>query len=150
MSRTAVGRTLRRLATPPRLLAFGVATFIAGRLLDAWWHAGHDEFETGTDQLQAHWLVWIGALLVMAAAAQGVRERRSPGYSVALAGALGYAVVAAWHFYEHTERREVDVTHLVLVVTNLVILTGVVWVAIEAARGMPRRANASTPEARGR
>jgi hypothetical protein len=144
-----VTRTLQRIAGPPRLLAFGVAAFIAGRLLDARWHAGHDEFETGADQIQAHWLVWLGTLLTLAAAIQGVGERPSPGYSIALAGALGYGVVAAWHFYEHTERREVDVTHLLLVVTNLVILTGAVCVAIEAWRGMTRRANASTPEARG-
>lgn len=127
-------RTPQRLATAPWLLALGVVVFIAGRLLDAWWHAGDDEFETGADQLQAHWLVWLGALLVFAAAVQGVRERLSAGYLVALSGALGYAVVAAWHFYEHTEHREVDVTHLLLVVANLVILVGVVWVAIDGAR----------------
>jgi len=141
-----VTRTLQRLARPPRLLAFGVATFVAGRLLDAWWHTGHDEFETGADQIQAHWLAWLGTLLIMAAAAQGVRERRSPGYALTLAGALGYAVVAAWHYYEHTERREVDLTHLLLVVANVVVLLGIVWVATDSR--VPRRASdRSTPTA---
>ena len=34
-----------------RLLWGAFAIQVAGRLLDFWWHATHDEFETGGDQL---------------------------------------------------------------------------------------------------
>lgn len=143
-------RGVHRLATPSRLLAIGVVTFVGGRLFDAWWHTGPDEFETGLDQVRAHWLAWLGVLIILAAGLRGVRERRSPGYAVALAGALAYAVVAARHFYEHTERREADVTHLLLVLANVVVLLGVVWVAIDRRRRLPRRrTSASTPPAGG-
>ncbi|HZA76931.1 MAG TPA: hypothetical protein VE623_11140, partial [Acidimicrobiales bacterium] len=67
------------------------------------WHATHDEFETGADQLQAHWLVWLGALVILAAAMRGTLQRPTAGYRIVVAGALGYLAVAVWHFYEHTQ-----------------------------------------------
>jgi hypothetical protein len=65
--------------TPPdkrsslQLLWGAFAVQVAGRLLDFWWHATHDEFETGGDQLQAHWLVWIGTILVLIVGVRAVR-----------------------------------------------------------------------------
>lgn len=41
---------------------------VAGRLLDLEWHRTHPAFETAQDQLTAHWLVWLGTLLVVATA----------------------------------------------------------------------------------
>ncbi|MGH2701749.1 MAG: hypothetical protein ACRDJ2_08245 [Actinomycetota bacterium] len=46
---------------------------IAGRLLDLQWHRTHTEFETGKDQHQAHWLVWLGTLLVLVVAVWALR-----------------------------------------------------------------------------
>lgn len=81
----------------------GVVVLTAGRLLDLRWHATHDEFETGSDQLRAHWLAWFGALILLVAAIVAVRRPfyRSPGFVVLLASALTYAAVAGWHFWLH-------------------------------------------------
>lgn len=56
--------------------AFGVQ--VAGRLMDLRWHRTHDGFETGSDQVRAHWLVWLGTILVIAACVivAGRRRRR--------------------------------------------------------------------------
>jgi hypothetical protein len=56
-----------------QLLWGAFAVQVVGRLLDFWWHATHDEFETGGDQLQAHWLVWIGTILVLIVGVRAVR-----------------------------------------------------------------------------
>jgi hypothetical protein len=63
---------------PRQLLAAGVALFVLGRLIDLWGHATHPEFETASDQLRAHAVVWAGALVMLWAAAlaltRGSRE----------------------------------------------------------------------------
>jgi hypothetical protein len=66
--------TLARF-TAGRLLLVGLIVFIAGRLVDLAWHTTHDEFETAADQLRAHSVVWLGNLLLMAAAALAVSAR---------------------------------------------------------------------------
>lgn len=127
--------------------AFGVQ--IAGRLLDFWWHASHDEFETGGDQLQAHWLVWIGTVLVLVVGARalvaGVSGPERGGYTaIVLANAL-YVPIAVAHFVQHMNHHEVDSTHLGLATTNVVGILGVVYVSYvalttsrkEGARGAP-------------
>jgi hypothetical protein len=43
----------------------------AGQLIDLRWPATHPGLERATDQLQAHWLIWLGALLTLAAATVG-------------------------------------------------------------------------------
>jgi cytochrome bd-type quinol oxidase subunit 2 len=122
--------------TPGRLLLAGLVVFVAGRLVDAAWHATHDEFETAADQLQAHAVVWLGTLLLMAAAAIAISRRTTNrGYAVVLAGTLGYAVVAAWHFWEHSQHRDPDLPHVLLLVTNLIIFLGIGWVWIAPRLG---------------
>jgi hypothetical protein len=91
-------------------LCAGIVFSIAGRLLDLRWHATHEEFETGADQLRAHWLAWLGALMLLVAAAAAWRARdrlRNWATAATLAGAISYGLVAAWHFWEHTQHREV-------------------------------------------
>lgn len=118
----------------------GVIGFLAGRLLDLRWHVTHDEFETAADQLQAHWLAWLGALVLLVAAAGAWRSRpqlRTAATAAILAGGVGYAVVAAWHFWEHSQHREGTVTHLLLVVTQVAMLAGAV-AALLLARATDR------------
>jgi hypothetical protein len=82
------GRSPGRLS-PGLLVALGAAVFIAGRIVDAVWHATHEEFETATDQLQAHTVVWVGTLILLAAGAAALaRGTRSTGYTVVLIGAI--------------------------------------------------------------
>lgn len=105
---------------------------VAGRLLDFWWHATHDEFETGRDQLTAHWLVWLGTLFVLVVAVRALRtsvsssERR--GYQVVLSSNAVYVVVVGVHFIQHLNHQEVDWAHLLLVVTNIGSIIGVLMV----------------------
>lgn len=105
---------------------------VAGRLLDFWWHATHDQFETGRDQLTAHWLVWLGTLFVLAIAIRALRgdnssaERR--GYQLLLWSNSIYVVVAVIHFFQHLNHQEVDWAHIMLAVTNIASVVGVVMV----------------------
>jgi hypothetical protein len=114
-----------------RFLWAGVLVLILGRLIDLAWHAAHPEFETATDQVRAHAVVWLGALIVLWAALFAVaRAVPGPGYRVTLVGALGYAAVAVWHFIEHANGRDPDLPHLLLLISNVTILAGAVWVAL--------------------
>jgi lipopolysaccharide export LptBFGC system permease protein LptF len=113
----------------------GVIIQLAGRALDARWHAVHDEFETASDQLQAHWVLWVGALITLAVsslavvrASAGRRERT--GYAVVLAGSAGYIGAAAWHFLEHLAGNESDPAHAVVAATWTVLLTGALLTTI--------------------
>lgn len=111
---------------------------VAGRLLDFWWHATHDEFETGRDQVTAHWLVWLGTLLVLGVALRALRgdsssgERR--GYQVVLWSNAIYVVVAIIHFIQHLNHQEVDWAHLMLAITNIGSVVGVLMVTTARRR----------------
>jgi thiosulfate reductase cytochrome b subunit len=96
--------------------------------VDLAWHATYKEFETASDQLQAHAVVWAGTLILMAGSVTAVvRGTRNRGYAVVLAGTVAYAGVAAWHFWEHSQLRDPDLPHLLLLLANIAILGGVAW-----------------------
>jgi cytochrome bd-type quinol oxidase subunit 2 len=111
--------------TLARTLWIGLVLLVAGRVLDLQWHASHDEFETASDQLRAHWLAWVGALVLLVGAGIAVRERhRSPMPAVLLIGAVGYAAVAVWHFYEHSQLRDPDLPHVLLAISQILMFVG--------------------------
>jgi hypothetical protein len=117
-------------------MAFGVQ--VAGRLLDFWWHATHDEFETGSDQIRAHWLVWIGTILVLIvgvrALRSGVAGSQRTGYlTVVVANGL-YVPIAVAHFIQHLDYQEVDWAHAGLGITNVVAALGVLYVTYASLR----------------
>jgi hypothetical protein len=123
--------------SPPRLAALlwlGLVVLIAGRLLDLRWHATHDEFETASDQLRAHWLAWLGALILLAAAVVVFRRQRGRGLSALLIGAAGYGVVAGWHLYEHSQDRDPDLPHVLLALTQLTMLVAAPLAAMTVRR----------------
>ena len=114
---------------------------IVGRFVDLQWHATHAGFETGRDQVTAHWLVWLGTLLIIAAAVWALRstppddERR--GYLVLLWSNLIYVVVAVVHFIQHLDHQEVNWAHVSLGVLNTGSVVGVLmvaWVRLRRAR----------------
>ena len=119
---------------------------VAGRLLDFWWHATHDEFETGGDQLQAHWLVWIGTILVLVvgigALRAGVNGTERKGYLTVIAANALYVPIAVAHFIQHMNRQEVDWAHAGLGITNLVAALGVLYVSYVSREG---QGEATTP-----
>lgn len=48
---------------------------VAGQLVDLRWHAAHGHrFETAADQLGAHWLIWLGVLVLLIVAVVGARS----------------------------------------------------------------------------
>ncbi len=118
------------------------AVQLLGRLLDFWWHATHDEFETGGDQLQAHWLVWAGTALVLIVSVRalslGVTYAERPGYVTIVAANGLYVPIAIAHFLQHLDHREVDWAHVGLGITNVVAALGVLYVTYASLRG-PRR-----------
>jgi hypothetical protein len=108
----------------------GVGLLTAGRLLDLRWHATHDEFETGIDQLEAHWLAWLAAVVLLAAGAVAVRSAtyRSPGFVVVFGSASLYVVVATWHFWLHQQLRDPDLPHVLLALSQLGLYVGALMV----------------------
>jgi hypothetical protein len=112
------------------LAAFPVQ--VGGRLLDLRWHQTHSDFETGRDQLQAHWLVWLGTLMVIGVALMAMRLKPTGlvhrAYQITLWANALYVVVAVIHFFQHLDHQEVDWAHAGLAVTNIAAATGIVMV----------------------
>jgi hypothetical protein len=100
-----MSKTRERLEAD-RLLWWGVGLFVLGRIVDLIWHATHPEFETAADQLRAHSVVWLGALLMIVAAATAFVSGR---------GRSGY---------EHSQHRDPDLPHLLLLITNVAMFLG--------------------------
>ena len=123
----------------PRLLWGAFAIQVAGRLLDFWWHATHEEFETGGDQLQAHWLVWMGTILVLAVGVRALRDgvtgaERGGYLTVVVANGL-YVPIAVAHFIQHMDHQEVDWAHAGLSITNVVAALGVLYLGYVSMKG---------------
>lgn len=125
-----------------RALIIGFVGQVLGRLLDLQWHLTHSEFETATDQLRAHWLIWITTLFVIGVAVVALRgDLPSPqrgGYLLVLIANVGYMLVGVIHLFQHLDHQEVEWAHFSLAVTNVAAVVGVVWVI--AARRRTREA----------
>jgi hypothetical protein len=121
-----------------RWLWIAFAVQIAGRTLDFWWHATHDEFETGADQLQAHWLVWTGTILVLIVGIRALMLRVTGavrvGYLVVVLANALYIPIAIAHFIQHMDRLEVDWAHAGLALTNIASVLAVFYVAYATRR----------------
>lgn len=116
-----------------RALLIGFGGQLAGRLVDLQWHLAHDDFESGADQVQAHWLIWLATAFVLWIAAAGARDVGEParrGYLVVLIANVAYAAVAVVHFFQHVNGLEVDWAHFLLLVSNIAAAVGVVWVVV--------------------
>jgi hypothetical protein len=116
----------------------GVAVQVGGRILDGIWHANHDEFEAVSQQLEAHWLLWLGVLLTLAVAALAVIRLpagdRNAGHSLVLAGGVLYVPISIWHFIEHANLNDPELAHYLLALGQLAILVGAVVAAILSLR----------------
>ena len=109
-------------------IAIGVQ--LAGRLLDLRWHLTHDEFEGASQQLDAHWLLWLGVLatIVVAALALAGGERASgrPGYFVTLLSGLLYVPISVWHFVEHANDADPELAHVLLAIGQIGMIAGAI------------------------
>ena len=128
--------TERRIVTG---LWAGLVVWLAGRLVDARWHSKHDEFEGASQQLEAHWLAWLGVLVTVALAIWGASRfgelRRSLGLRILIAGGALYALVAVWHLIEHAGGADPEAAHVLLVLANAALLVG----AVVATASLRRR-----------
>lgn len=120
---------------PSAALWLAVALTVAGRLLDLQWHLTHDEFEGTSEQLQAHWLVWLGVLTILGVTTVAVREKvGGRGFRVALLSAAFYVPVATWHFIEHANRSDPELAHVLIAIAYIGIVVGVVLATLDARR----------------
>jgi len=107
----------------------GIVMLIAGQVVDLRWHTANGGFETASDQVGAHWLIWLGVLvllLVGAAGARRVPSRWYVGYRLLLVAAVCHVLVDVWHFWEHYNLRDPVVAHTLLAVLKAVMLAGVI------------------------
>jgi hypothetical protein len=130
-----------------RLLAgvwTGIALQVVGQVIDLRWHATHPGFERATDQLQAHWLIWLGVLITLVAAAVGARQvptSWSTGYRLLLLAGVVYALSSGWHFWEYYQLRDPVAPHVLVAIGKAAILAGAVSATI-----VSRRRRVTSPE----
>jgi hypothetical protein len=124
-----------------RALWIGALLFVAGIALDQRWHATHDEFEGASQQFDAHWLLWMGFLVVFAAAMLGFTrvpsEQRHPGFTVVLIASALYLPVTIWHFVAHANEVDPELAHVLLALGDAAIIGGAAWTVVAALK--PRR-----------
>jgi hypothetical protein len=136
---------------PRQLEALWVAVLVQvlGRIGDGIWHLNHADFEGAANQLEAHFVLWVGMLMTLAAAGWALRtngaSERKAGYLVTFVAALLYVPTAIWHFIGHANGEELDVAHVLLAVTQVATIVG----AIMATAGARRLTPASDQQPRG-
>jgi hypothetical protein len=116
-------------------LWIGIGVQVVGQVVDLRWHATHAEFEGAAEQLEAHWMLWIGGVVTLAAAMVGTRmfaSRWYLGFSLLLLVTVAYALVSVWHFWEHMNERDPDLPHVLLGITKIGMLAGAVSATLEA------------------
>jgi hypothetical protein len=52
----------------------GIVMLMAGQVVDLRWHAANGGFETASDQVGAHWLIWLGCWTCRSSAPGGFRH----------------------------------------------------------------------------
>jgi hypothetical protein len=108
----------------------GIAMMLAGQVVDLRWHAANGRrFERASDQVGAHWLIWLGVLVLLVVAMIGARRipsRWYVGFRLLLLAVVGHVLVDGWHFWEHYNLRDPVVPHLLLAILKAVMLAGVV------------------------
>jgi hypothetical protein len=117
-----------------RALWIGAFVFIAGIARDLQWHATHDEFEGTSQQFEAHWLLWIGFVVVLVVSLLAFLRlpatARHPGFSVVLAASAIYLPVTVWHFIVHANESDPGVAHVLLGIGDATIIAGAAWTLV--------------------
>ena len=110
------------------VLAGALVLYLGGVVRDLAWHSTHDtqkEFETASTQLAVHWLLWAGALALLAVSLVAFRENRgNRGYALTLAGALTYVPLSVWHFIEHANRNDPELVHVLIYIVSTAMVVG--------------------------
>jgi hypothetical protein len=78
----------------------GIAMMLAGRVVDLRWHAANGRrFERAADQVEAHWLIWLGVLVLLIVAVIGARRvpsRWYVGFRLLLLAVVCHALIDGW------------------------------------------------------
>ena len=110
-------------------MAVGVTGLVLGELIDLRWHLTHDEFETTSDQLQAHWLNWLAAASVLALAVSALRRGATHlGYRLVATGGSSYAGLSVWHFIAHANHSDPEIVHVLIAIVKVALFAGAVLV----------------------
>jgi hypothetical protein len=97
--------------------------------MDLRWHATHPGFERAADQLQAHWLIWLGVLATLVVATVGASRVPSSwysGYRLLLLAGVVYALSSGWHFWEHAQLRDSVAPHVLVAIGKAAIPAGAI------------------------
>jgi hypothetical protein len=141
-----VASTPRIGAWPRQLYALWVAILVQvlGRISDGIWHLNHEDFEGAVDQIEAHFVLWTGVLMTLAASGWGLRTDPAPerkvGYVLTFVAALVYVPASVWHFIGHANGEELDVAHAVLAVAQVAMIVGAIVATIRSRRSIPTAA----------
>lgn len=108
----------------------GIVMLMAGQLVDLRWHAVHGRrFERAADQLGAHWLIWLGVLVLLIVGVVGARRvpsRWFVGFRLLLVAAVCHVLIDGWHFWEHYNIRDPVVAHVLLAILKVAMVAGVI------------------------
>jgi hypothetical protein len=139
------------------ILAGGLLVFVGGSARDVVWHATHNaqkDFETAATQIEVHWLLWVGALLLLGLSALALRRPDVAGssraYAIIFASGAVYVPVSIWHFIEHANGTDPQIAHLFLYLAAMGLVVGAVLALANTVkegrlRGRPDGITASPP-----
>ncbi len=119
---------------PPRakarrlLLALwiGVAIQLLGQLIDVRWHATHSShFRSTSEQVEAHWMIWLGIAVILVASLAAVRSDHGTtgrGLTGALVASSVLVAGQVWNFWDHAQGRTTVPPHLLIALGRLGVL----------------------------
>jgi hypothetical protein len=97
------------------------------------------EFETASKQAEVHWLLWLGALMVLAVTlltlSRSPFPTRNRGYRLTFASTVLFAIVSVLHFIEHANGTDPELARIFLYGTSFAILAGATLTLIAGRRG---------------
>ncbi len=119
---------------PPRVRArrlllalwIGIAIQLLGQLIDVRWHATHSShFRSASEQVEAHWMIWLGIAVMLVASLAAVRS----GHGTAGRGPAGALVASSvlvggqvWNFLDHAQGRTTVPPHLLIALGRFGVL----------------------------
>lgn len=124
-------------------LWIGVGIQLLGQIVDVRWHAQHgSHFQSASEQVAAHWVVWVSIGVMIASAATAVGSgyaKASRGFAWALVASALYAAASGWNFWEHAHGRHAAAPHVLIGVSRIGVLVAAVLATYDLlGRGDPQ------------